>query len=119
MRFLDLGVAAAVGLVGLASLYAISPQVFDSASRQSLSGARATDGLVQAVMTKGLVWFQDAPSQDLCAYLGSISNSSSQFSAKVDSVPCGTGPPSGVLANMTLRLGSRTVSIWDWSAERA
>lgn len=115
MRFLDIAVAAVLGLSSVALLAAWAPFGSDLAASQLREQASARDRLEGLLTDPGLVWLQQAPPGEMCSELASLSNSTVVFTATVGTLRCGGAPPAGApSANITLDFPAEEVTLVDW-----
>jgi len=116
MRFLDLAVAAVIGLGTVALLSAWGPSYSDHAALQLRQATLDRDRLLGVANRLGVVWMQDASLRDLCSSLAALSNSSLTISAAVNGVRCRASPGvSSISANLTFVFTSRVVVLQAWS----
>jgi len=115
MRYLDLAVAALIGASTVTGIVAWTPHAGDGASDSAKLKSQLRDELLALLQQKGTVWLIRSPPGDICAYLGSISNSSVTFSASIGSNICGPPPPEGALeASLTVNLIPYQVVLEAW-----
>ena len=116
MRFLDIAVAAVIGLLSTSLIGVSSPAGNDFTAYKEHKQAALRDRVEGLLNSGGLVWLQDARPEDICARLESLSNSSVAFSAVVSAVPCSLPPIRAVAsANLSVILPSRTVVLEAWA----
>ncbi|MDV3277421.1 MAG: hypothetical protein LYZ69_03010 [Nitrososphaerales archaeon] len=115
MRFVDVSVAAIIGMTALASLVAWNPYSFEEGSRLYLREASLQDYMTTIVAAEGVPWFQHASFSSICNRLSQYSNSTVEVSAVVDGLACSTPPPRGApSANLTIDVGSARVLLQAW-----
>ncbi len=120
MRFLDLALAAVIGLSSLALMASWGPAGNNAgAARLREEDSLRTD-LESLLVTPGAVWLQQATLQEICAKVGSLSNQSVVYSASVDSSQCPlAAPETGPVASISLMLPTRNVTLEAWEAAPA
>jgi hypothetical protein len=73
------------------------------------------NGLTTFVEEKGMAWFLQSPSEELCAALAGVSNSTFEMTAVVGSYRCGPQPPEGATsASLSFTLSALEVSLEAW-----
>jgi len=117
MRFVDLAIAALIGISSIAGLVAFSPRQGDDASNSLAVETQLRDELVSVLQQKGIVWFMQSSPTASCEYLRGLSNSSVSFSGAIGPYSCGPPPPPGVpLAELNVTLTPYQVSLEAWAA---
>lgn len=115
MRFIDVSVAAIIGLTTVASLVAWNPYSFEEGSRVFARDASLQDLLTAIVAREGVPWIQRTSYSSICNGISQYSNSSVEVSAVVNGVACypptAYGEPS---ANLTVEAGSSRVTLLAW-----
>ena len=113
MRFVDIGVAGAIGLSSIVMLLAFSPEPSALVLRQSEEQIAVRETLFTFASDHGLPWFQSASVATICASVMALSNSTVSYSASVDSASCAATPGSGA-TSFVIQAGSRTVVLEGW-----
>lgn len=115
MRYLDIAVAAAIGVLSTSVVLAWSPTPFEASSRLAAQDADLRSLLVSFVSQRGLVWLQDSSFSALCAALSSSSNSTVTLSAESGGNECDLPPTGGyAYANVTLPMRNGEVDLEAW-----
>lgn len=120
MRFLDLAVAALIGISAVSALAVWSPAQGDFASQQAAlrSGLRAE--LLSFLQDHGMGWFSSVTPQGFCRAVESSSTPDVTFGGAIGSASCGLVPTSAVAeVSVTFQLPSREVTLAAWSNEGA
>ena len=119
MRYLDLAIAAIIGVSALAALATWSPSSTNTAADSQMSELHLRDALLAYVQRQGAAWLLSTKTSGVCDSITSLSNSTFTFSAIINSVPCSPSPHEGAVANLTLPFDGRTMVFEAWSAEEA
>lgn len=115
MRVIDISAAAMIGLLSLGVLVASSPTGFWASAAESRERAALRGELVGIVQAKGLAWFEQASTVEVCAAVEGYSNATLTFSASVSGLGCGPLPPGGrAVVTLALPLSSRSVVLEAW-----
>ncbi len=115
MRWLDIALAAMIGVSAISGIVAWNPRVADAGSHRLMLENRLRDRLVSYLEYRGLPWIQESSPVAICADLESLSNSIA-LSATIDSFSCGPSPPKGAtIMTLTLQLDVRDVTLQAWS----
>lgn len=118
MRYIDLAVAALIGVSAITGVMAWAPAGGDATSLQIERQMQLRDYLLLFLRQHGIAWLLATPTEAVCSYLASLSNSSFGVAATFGSVSCGVPPENGsVAANVTLKLASSEVTLVAWSAD--
>ncbi len=113
MRFVDIGVAGAIGLSSMVILLAVSPEPGTLVMRQSQEQIAMREALFTFASDKGLSWFQSSSGAIICSSVSALSNSTVSYSASIDSRSCAAIPSSGV-TSMLIQSGTMTVVLEGW-----
>lgn len=115
MRFIDVSVAAIIGLTTVASLVAWNPYSFEEGSRLYMREASLQDRLTAIVAKEGVPWIQQASFSSICSTISHYSNSTVEVSAIVNGKACSPPPAYGApSANLTVEAGSERVTLVAW-----
>lgn len=116
MRFVDLGLAAVIGLTAVGVLVQWSPGPYEDSARASRVEGSLRSQLVGFVDSWGLVkLYQSSPSQ-ICSGIGALSNSTARFAGVVDGTRCLGSPPGGaVVAELNITLPGKEMTFVGWS----
>jgi hypothetical protein len=115
MKFLDIAVAALIGVSTITGIVAWSPQSGDSMSRQTATETQLRDALLAFLSERGILWLILSSPSAACVGFQGLSNSSVSVSASFGSYTCGLRPggASGV-ATLSMRLGTVEVVLKAW-----
>ena len=116
MRFLDIGLAAMLGISAFAGLAVWSPRTGDRLSNQMMLQTQLRDELVSILANKGIPWLLNASAIEVCASIASAMSRPGGVLVILGTEWCGTSPPTGaVVANLTLALLPSVVRLVEWS----
>jgi len=120
MRYLDLAVAALIGVSAIAGIATFSPGQSDVASKRLAMESQLRDELLTILQREGLTWLIQSSPQAVCAYLQDSSNSSVTFSGVIGPYTCGTSPPiSSPVATLAFYLTPYQIVLEAWPNARA
>lgn len=120
MRFLDITLAAVLGLAAITGVSVWSPGPGDLGAHRLQERSVLRDSLASFVGAKGMAWFAAAPLAEICASVSASSNSTFALSAEINSSGCGGEPSKGsVSAELSFNVSSRQVTLRDWSGAGA
>lgn len=116
MRYLDLAMAALIGISAVTGVIAWDPRGGDATSRQARTQILLRDGLLDLLRQRGVLWLTRAPPGVVCAFLIGESNSSYGLYASWGSTSCGIlPPPESVVASVEVDVGPSEVTLSGWS----
>ena len=120
MRYLDIAVAALLGVSAITGLGLVSPRPGDAASVQLSTQTGLRDGLLAIVQHKGISWLLTTPAPEICAYLEQSSNSTVSLSATIGTEPCPSQPlPEADAATLYVPLKAIAVELEAWPSAQA
>ena len=114
MRYIDLEVAAMIGLSSVSGIIALTPRASDSASRLQASESALRDELLSYIQERGAAWLLSVPPQEICSDMASISNSTASFNAVVGGQPCPRTPVGAPAVDLSLNLTLRQLVLEGW-----
>jgi hypothetical protein len=115
LRYIDVSVAAIIGLASVASLAVWSPYSFEDGIVLYTRQASLQDYLTGVVAALGVPWFQRTSPSSICGALSSYSNSTIEVTAVVNGLACAPPPSLGApSANLTIDVGSERVTLQAW-----
>ena len=118
MRYLDLTMAALIGVSAITGVISWDPKAGDTTARQTRAQVQLRDGLVELLQRHGMLWFAQSPPAVVCAYFAESSNSSYGLYATLGSVSCGSPPaPGSVVTSLAVDFGSFEANISAWSLD--
>jgi hypothetical protein len=118
MKFVDLSAAGVISITAVALLLAWNPQAPDVEGRRNIDVANLRDILTAASVKIGVTQIiQDSPGE-LCSLVGSLSNSTVEFSAEVGGSNCSEPPVGAALAELTFAVGPKVVVLECWHDEK-
>lgn len=118
MRYVDLSLAALIGVSAVTGVIALAPGGGDAASLQIARQMQLRDDLLRLLQQRGTAWLLSTPPAVVCSQLASLSNSSFRMGATLGGVSCGVPPRGGSAeANITLMLGNSEVTLVAWSVD--
>lgn len=116
MRWLDIALAAMIGISAISGIVNWDPRVADAGSSRLLLENRLRDRLVSYLDYRGLPWIQESSPAAICADLESLSNSIA-ISATINSYSCGPSPLKGAtITTLSLHLDAREVTLQAWQS---
>lgn len=120
MRYVDIAIAGMIGLSSITAIASFTPRPGDLTSHYALEQIRARDALLAYLNQRGVAWFLESSTSEICADIASMSNGSVDFSATLGSVSCG-GPHSNtrLIAALSLNLTRYEVTLEAWLSEGA
>jgi hypothetical protein len=116
LRYLDLALAALIGISTVAAISWYSTGPADATSSELALRVRLRDSLLSLLQEKGVRWFLVTPPDEICSSLAAISNSSETFSATVGTLSCRIPPKDSVDETMSLPFLPQVVTLECWSA---
>ena len=118
MRILDIGVAAAYGVLCLSVISFMGPYESQHQSAQAAYDSTASSAIFGYVRTIGLPFLSYAPPDQVCASLKAASTGVTVLGGDVGGHPC-LGAPSSYLGSSTLvvTVSNRQVEIDAWVVE--
>lgn len=117
MRYIDIAVAALIGLAAITGEFALSPWPADAMSVSLASRSGLRDSLLTIVELKGTTWLLISSFSQMCDYLDQLSNSTVTFTATIGSQPCANQPgPGYMVAVLDFPLKPRPVELEAWQA---
>jgi hypothetical protein len=118
LRFLDIAVAAVIGLVSTTAIVAWSPTPYASTSHSYQVEIGLRDLLVKIVEDEGVVGIQRSSFSEICSIAARYTNSSVTVSAEMGGNDCVAGPPSGSIGStLEIPLYTGQVILEAWETE--
>ena len=115
MRYLDIALAAMLGLAAITGLSVWSPGRGDLGAQSLRTRSDLRDSLSAFVDARGMAWFASASVSEICDAVSASSNSSFALSAEVGAVGCGAQPALGeASAELAFTVASREVTLQAW-----
>jgi hypothetical protein len=114
LRYIDLAVAAMIGVSAISGLVAWSPQSGDSVSQTLMLQLELRDRLLEYLQQRGIMWFLNSPQAEICYALAKSSNSSIIISAVIGGEACSPQPEGEPMATLTLRFLTLEVVMEAW-----
>ena len=117
MRYIDIAVAALVGVSAITGVLLWTPRAGDLQASALAAKAELRDRAAGLIDAKGMGWFLGTPPSSVCSYIAGLSNSTVHLLADVGGTTCGSGPPAGaVSASLSFRLAHLQVTVEAWSS---
>jgi hypothetical protein len=118
LRFLDIAVAAIIGLISTTAIVIWSPTPYASASHDYQVEIGLRDLLVEIVENTGVYGMQRSSFSEICSIVARYSNSSVTVSAEMGGNDCVAGPQTGSIGSMlTVPLFTGQVILQAWERE--
>lgn len=116
MRFLDIAVAALIGMSAISAMLVWNPAQGDSTARQEALRSGLRNDVLSFLEVHGVPWLYEVTPQEFCDALSSSSTPSFNLTGKLGSFTCGVVPASAsAVVSITLTLPPRMVTLTAWS----
>jgi hypothetical protein len=116
MRYLDLAVAALIGMSAIAGIVTWTPGPGDLTSSNMMLESALRDGLLALLQQRGTFWLIASSPYQICSYLQGLSNSSVTYSASLGPYQCNPPPPvASTEASLILGLAPYRVVLEAWA----
>lgn len=120
MRYIDIAIAAIIGVSAVAGLVSWTPGSYDSSARRAILHSALLGRLEGFVQAHGTAWLIRSPSAEVCAALAGASNSTVALTGRVGPESCGDEPPGdAVTASLSFFLAGREFVLVAWCGEGA
>lgn len=120
MRYIDIAVAAMIGVSAVAGLVSWAPETYDASAHRASIHSALLRRLDVFVRNRGTVWLVRSSPGTVCAALASASNSTVALTGSVGGESCGDAPPDGaVTASLSFLLAGREIVFVAWCGEGA
>lgn len=117
MRYVDIAVAALVGVAAISAFVVWTPRRGDVRANSLAARTELRDRVAGLIEAKGMAWFLATPPSEVCSYIAALSNSTVHLVATVGGDTCGSAPPPGaVVASLSFLLVRLEVTVEAWSS---
>jgi len=115
LRYLDIAIAALVGMSAISGTAVWTPRSGDGASRQLMLQEELRDYVLAYLQQKGVFWLLQSPPESICSELSRASNASVTLSATIGPRSCGSPPSGTVYVAVNLNVIPEEVTVEAWS----
>jgi len=115
LRYLDIAIAALVGMSAISGAAVWTPRSGDSASKQLMLQEELRDYVLAYLQQKGVFWMLQSPPESICSELSRASNASVTLSATIGPRSCGSPPSGTVYVAVNLGMIPEEVTVEAWS----
>lgn len=116
LRILDIGLAAAYGILCVALVASMAPYGSEQGTAQAAQDAEASSAIFSYVNSVGLPFLASAVPSEICSSMGAWSNSSVTMGGSVGGFVCSKAPSAFLgSSSLDLMLSGRDVEIESWT----